>query len=107
MTLLTGCAGAASAVASGPADQSKDTIQVIVKFKDRSKDPSQQAYLQELAKAIGATFVYVRPMSGDAHVLRVESDLDATRFGEILKRLAKRPEVEYAEADRRIYHRSQ
>ena len=74
--------------------------QLIIKFRDPALDPSRQAYLQELARDTGVVLVYVRPMSGGAHILRVEGVVEANRLQSIVKRLAERAEVEYAEPDR-------
>ena len=41
-------------------------------------------------------------MSGGAHVLQVEGVVDAGHFQRIVDGLAKRPGVDYAEADRRM-----
>lgn len=81
--------------------------QVIVKFHDPALDPTRQDYLQTLVLDIGVKLVYVRPMSGGAHVLRVEGAADVAEFRRVVNELASRSEVEYAEPDRLLQHMPQ
>ena len=105
---FSGCAGtvtpsaAESVQAAGPA-RPKAMSQLIIKFRDPALDPSRETYLKELARDTGVVLVYVRPMSGGAHVLRVEGPVDAETLRQIVRRLADRAEVEYAEPDRRMH----
>ena len=78
----------------------KQTTQVIIKFRDPALQVPWKEYLRKLAQETGVKLVYVRPMSGDAHVLRVEGDVNADRLQRLVDALAKRPEVDYAEPDR-------
>lgn len=104
ITMLSGCAVISRPAPAGSVDASlsKPMTQVIVKLNNPNVHPEQQEYLKGLARDIGATFIYVRPMSSGAHVLRIEGTVDAAQFRGIVKQLAKRPEVEYAEADRHV-----
>jgi hypothetical protein len=111
MTLmaLSGCAStgmpaAAESVQRADPSRIKQMTQVIIKFRDPTLDPARQGYLKELTRDTGVTLVYVRPMSGGAHVLRIEGVVDADHFLRVVEGLAKRPEVEYAEPDRRMHH---
>ena len=105
---ISGCAGtvapssADSAQSSGSA-RTKPTSQLIIKLRDPALDPARETYLKELARDTGVVLVYVRPMSGGAHVLRVEGPVDAETLRRIVRRLAERAEVEYAEPDRRMH----
>jgi len=104
---LSGCASADTPAAGAPTQRaapstSQQQTQVIVKFNDPTLDPARQDYLKELARGTGVTLVYIRPMSGGAHVLKVEGAVDAGHFQRIVDGLAKRPGVEYAESDRRM-----
>ena len=109
LLLLSGCASAGMPAAAEPVLRATPIAnkqamsQLIVKFKDPTLDPARPGYLKELARALGATLVYVRPMSGDAHVLRVDDAVDASRLQRIVEGLAKRPEVEYAEPDQLMH----
>lgn len=104
LTTLSGCAGISRLAAAEPVDASRSNPmpQVIVKLNNPNLHPGEQEYLNGLARDIGANFVYVRSMSGGAHVLRIKDTVDAAQFRSIVKQLAKRPEVEYAEADRHV-----
>ena len=109
---LSGCASGGMSAAAEPvqrADSSraKQMTQVIIKFHDPALDPSRQDYLRELAHDTGVRLVYVRPMSGGGHVLRVEGAVDANQFQRVVNGLATRPEVEYAEPDRLLHHMPQ
>lgn len=107
--VLSGCAStgmpaAAESVPRADSPQIRQMAQVIVKFRDPALNPAQQDYLKGLARDMGVVaFVYVRPMSGGAHVLRVDAAVDGGHFQRIVDGLTKRPEVEYVEADRRMY----
>ena len=109
LLVLSGCVGVGAPAIAEPVLRAvppriQPTTQLIVKFRDPAFDPAQQGYLKGLARDMGVvTFVYVRPMSGGAHVLGVDEAVDAGHFQRIVEGLAKRPEVEYAEADRRMY----
>ena len=104
LVVLSGCVSVDSPAAEptqGAAPLSiKTQSQIIVKFRDPTLDPAQPGYLKKLVRDTGVTLVYVRPMSGGAHVLRVEGAVNTDHFLRILDGLAKRPGVEYAEADR-------
>lgn len=78
--------------------------QIIIKFRDPRVDPSQPQLLDELGRDAGARIVHVRPMSGGAHVLRLESQADGAELDRIIERLAKRRDVEYVEPDRPMRH---
>ena len=110
MTLvaLLGCTGmglpaAAETARSADTSSARQMNLVIIKFRDPATDPSQPRYLSELSRAMGVTMVYVRPMSGGAHVLRVDGASGPEHFQRIVQALAQRPEVQYAEPDRHMY----
>lgn len=114
MTLLalSGCASTGMPAAAEPVQyvdspRIRQMTQVIVKFRDPALDPSRQEYLRKLAHDTGVKLVYVRPMSGGAHVLRVEGAVDAEQYQRVVNGLATRPEVEYAEPDRLLHHMPQ
>lgn len=104
-TMLPGCLGLAGDKKPPIAARDRPVLQVIVKYKDPKFDPSTGDYLQRLSSDIGARVVHVRPMSGDAQVLRFESEGNASNLQRVLARFAARPEVEWVEEDRRIRHR--
>ena len=80
------------------------STQIIIKFRDPGLDPSQPRLLDEIGRGAGARLVYVRPMSGGAHVLRPENPVDGAELDRIIVRLGKRKDVEYAEPDRIMQH---
>lgn len=74
--------------------------QIIIKFADTAANPSDTHFVQELSHELGVGLEYVRPMSGVAHVFKVHGLHDAAELQEVLRHLAKRPGVVYAEEDR-------
>jgi hypothetical protein len=79
-------------------------VQIIVKFKDSVSDPSRDEFVQDLSHTVKANIYYLRPMSGDAHVYRVETGGDKQKMKDILDRLSKRPDILYAEPDGIMTH---
>ena len=78
--------------------------QIIIKFRDPALVPSQSHFMKEISRDAGAALIYVRPMSGGAHVLRLENPADSPELSRIIERLGKRPDVEYVEPDRPMQH---
>ena len=102
LIVLIGVQSKATAQVADPAVPPID--QIIVKYKDdanlqqvaQAQDASQ---MQRLNAAAGVTIDYFRPMSGEAHVLRLEGPIPVDQARTITARLAALPEVEYAEPD--------
>ncbi len=106
--LLSGCAvraGGVSAYGSPPqAEWQAATIdRVIVQFQP-GMDPTDAQFLGLLSEGLGASLIYLRPLSGGAHLLQVRGHADAARFLELVAHLNRRPEVVYAETDARMRH---
>ncbi|MEJ5200081.1 MAG: S8 family peptidase, partial [Anaerolineae bacterium] len=85
-------------------DSEPPTAQIIIKYRARALlqgagDPADAAQLQRMSDAAGVPLAYFRPMSGDAHVLRLPERLPLAEVEAIAARLAALPEVEYAEPD--------
>lgn len=96
--LLAACA--ASAQDPAPAIGS---VQLIIKFREPAQvDPAR--LVDTLSRDAGVPVVYVRPMSGGAHVFAAKGSIEPDRLGEILKRLSARTDVEYAVENRRKRH---
>jgi hypothetical protein len=93
--ILAGCTPAPPSVAGDGY-----TAQIIVKFSDATMNPSENIFVDQLSHDAGARLIYVRPMSGAAHVFEVRGLHDAAELQEVLRRLAKRSGVVYAEEDR-------
>jgi hypothetical protein len=79
-------------------------VQLIIKFRDHGAGPLRDDLVQELSRDAGAVLIYVRPMSGGAHVLRLQRSSDASQLSEVIRRLGKRADVEYVEEDRIMHH---
>lgn len=73
---------------------------VIIRFKPEVTNPADPAFLQKLSADIGVPLVYVRPMSGGAHVLTFGEKLDRAQMDAALQALNREPTVVYAEEDR-------
>ncbi|HEY6075015.1 MAG TPA: S8 family serine peptidase, partial [Anaerolineales bacterium] len=88
---------------------SMPTDQIIVKFKPKSVDfrtnaQSLETVMGELSAAAGMEVQYVRPMSGDADVLRLQKRMSQDEAQAISQRLSALPDVEYAEPDAIMQH---
>jgi predicted transcriptional regulator len=73
-------------------------FQTIVKLKNTSADVRSQAMIEQLARIAGARVDYVRPMSGDAHVVRVVPT-PPTTYEQALQRLRDSGLIDYVEHD--------
>ena len=73
-------------------------FQTIIKLKDRSMDLRSQSTIDSLSRVAGARIEYLRPMSGDAHVIRV-LPIAPTTFEQALRLLRGSELVEYVEHD--------
>jgi serine protease len=78
--------------------------QIIVKYKSSANLASAAAagnstHMQRLSDAAGVPLLYLRSMSGEAHVLRLTQRMEISRVLEICARIAAMPDVEYAEPD--------
>ena len=84
--------------------QSVPVDQIIVKYKAsanlvEAEAAQTSAQMRRLSEAAGVTLAYFRPMSGDAHVLRLPARMSVPQALEIAAKLAALPEVEFAEPD--------
>jgi serine protease len=80
------------------------TNQIIIKFTDealaaRQLAEAETALLSQLSQAAGMAVTYVRPMSGEAHVLALPQALPAKEVAQIAADMEKVAGVEYAEPD--------
>ena len=90
-----------------PTKQLLKSAQIIIKFHNHSLDPSRNNFVQGLSRDAKATLVYIRSMSGGAHVFRVENISDAAQLAEVIKRLSNRRDVLYVEQDTIMYHQQE
>ena len=82
--------------------------QIIIKFKDEANlnqaaQVQTSNQMQRLTEVAGATIDYFRPMSGNAHVLRLKQPLSVDDAVSVTALLAALPEVEYAEPDYLVF----
>ena len=102
--------GATSTGAAGGNTQAQPPVsrqkmaQIIIKFRQVDFDPSRINYVQELSGAAQTQIIYLRPMSGGAHVFRIIDASDNAKLTEVIKRLSARPEILYVEPDRIMQH---
>ena len=80
------------------------TDQIIIKYRSvdaaRSAQVDTPAMLQRLSDAAAAPLSFVRAMTDETHVLRLPERRPLAEVAAITDRLAKLPEIEYAEPDR-------
>jgi serine protease len=79
------------------------TAQLIIKYRETANvhlaGPDLVNEMERLSAAAGVTIDYFRPMSGDAHVLKLPQAMPESDAQAIADRLAALPEVAYAEPD--------
>ncbi len=94
------------------APETRQAARIIVKYRDGAgvrrllnTEAGAQRTAEALGETIGAPLTHVRPMSGGAQLVEIE-DFGALRalddapdIEEIARRIAERPDVEYAEPD--------
>jgi hypothetical protein len=100
--LTLGCQSAGGS--EGP-HGSLRTAQLILRFTPEISSPDDQAYLRELSRAAGVELVYLRPMSGNAHVFASAAPLSSDQLRKILDRLTARQDIMLAEEDLRLRQR--
>jgi len=109
MAFILSCSATANSVGESNM-KTKQSIQrtrpaqIIIKFKDNVPDPSRHEFVQEISSVAKVNLHYLRPMSGGAHVFRVENGGKSAQIGDIIKRLSKRPDIIYVEPDAIMTH---
>lgn len=83
------------------------TAQIIIKFRNDALDPSRPDFTEGLSRDASAKLVYVRPMSGGAHVFRLEDITDSVQLTEVVQRLSRRPDILYVEQDAIMQHQQE
>jgi serine protease len=77
--------------------------QIIIKYHDDQvttiAQAAEAAQMARLSAQAGVALTYFRPMSGDAHVLRLPARMPVAEVERIAARLSALPEVAYAEPD--------
>ncbi len=104
----------AESVAGNPATQESasrglPTDQLIIRYKASALAPNAAGVtgpmqMQRLSDAAGAHLTYLRAMSGDAHVLRLEHRTSLVEAQAMADRLSYLPEVAYAAPDAIMVH---
>jgi hypothetical protein len=79
-----------------------DVAQVIVKFKDATIEPANPDLLKSLVQTAKLKVRHVRPMSGGAQIYVLSGAADDTLLTQAIKQISARPDVEYAELDRKL-----
>jgi len=85
--------------AAGPGGEiSQQGTQTILKLRDSTIDPRSRQTIERLSAAAKSTIVYVRPMSGDAHVVRIRP-IPPTTYEDALQGIRESGLVDYVERD--------
>jgi hypothetical protein len=95
---------AANNIQQKPSMNKPSTAQIIIKFRNDALDPSRPDFIEELSRDASAKLVYIRPMSGGAHVFRAEDIAEFEQLNEVIQRLSKRPDILYVEHDAIMRH---
>ena len=92
---ITGCVCAESKAGG-------DVAQIIVKFKDANTEPASASLLKSLGQTTKLKVRHVRPMSGGAQIYVLSGSGDEAQLTQVIKQISARPDVEYAELDRKL-----
>lgn len=98
-SLIVACGLSPLATATG-----QYTAQLIIKFSEPTIDPTRADFVEHLSKDAGVPLVYLRPISGGAHLFRIERLADKDQLAAVMKRLTKRTDILYVEPDRVLRH---
>ncbi len=79
-----------------------DVAQIIVKFKDPNIEPASAGLIKSLGRTTQLEVRHVRPMSGGAQIYVLSGADDASRVTQAIQQISTRPDVEYAELDRKL-----
>ena len=104
LVFIISCSAAANSVREDnmklkPSIQKMRSTQIIIKFKDNVLDSSSVEFVREMSKTAKVNLSYLRPMSGGAHVFRVEDNVNTAQISDLIEHLSKRPDVLYVESD--------
>ena len=81
------------------------TDQLIIKYKYTEViDPAGEKQMKRVSEKAGMKVDYHRPMSEDAHVLRLPAKLPDVAVQAMIRHIEELPEVEYAEPDMIMQH---
>ena len=92
-----------SPILQAQSTQDAPVDQIIIKYHDDQvttiAQAAEAAQMARLSAQAGVALTYFRPMSGDAHVLRLPARMPVAEVERIAARLSALPEVAYAEPD--------
>lgn len=104
--MLSGCLGGdAPSMATPPevvSGHPQAAPQLMLRFRDGRDEDAVRENLARLSQAAGLELVYLRPMAGQAHVLRFPAAATPAQVEQALRALKVLPEIEYAELDQRV-----
>jgi hypothetical protein len=111
LIFITSCSTTSTSIAGGniqpqPPAAKQKMAQLIIKFRQADFDPSRIAYVQDLSRDAQTQIIYLRPMSGGAHVFRVIDISDNAQLTTVIQHLSARPEILYVEQDRIMQHQN-
>lgn len=105
LPVLAGCmASERPPVVSGAEVVRLSSLQVMIKYRDGRDEQAARADLARLNGIAGLPLDYVRPMSGQAHVMRFPGGASARQIEQAMERLRADPALQYIEADRKVTH---
>jgi hypothetical protein len=94
--LFSGC------VAPGQGEQAAvPASRIIVKFNHPIAHPADAAFVADLSRSAQAGLSYVSSISSEVHVFALSGQNDENAMQQSLRNLAARPDVVFAEPDRK------
>lgn len=76
--------------------------QIIVKFKDTNTSPATATLVKSLSDSAKLHVRHVRSMSGGAQIYVLSGAATDAALADAMKQISARPDVEYAEIDRKL-----
>lgn len=105
--LVVSLAASACGIQGRPGAEEPRVLRIIlVPAPQSGLDPASESGLARLSQAAGMPLVYLRAMTGGAHLLATAEGVSSSAAGEMLRRLAADPAIAQIEEDQRVTHQT-
>ena len=74
--------------------------QLVIDFAETVSDPEEPKFIEDLSNFSGYPLVYVRPLVGGSHVLRLARPVGEDQMERLIRRLGNRDDVVHVVKDR-------
>lgn len=100
VSLLCACHAANNEIVPNITDN-PNQFRIIVGFNSSETDPDSREIIQTIRAKLSSNVIFLRKLSGNAAIYRVETQLDAGKISMRLEQLTEITEIKYAELDQR------